>query len=207
MEKQNFNIIIAGVGGQGLITLLEVVARAALDKGYDIKTSELHGLSQRGGSVSVHIRFGKKACPVRRNDSFCLTGVYSPIVPLRKADLIFVLEFQEALNAAEYASKKSIFLLNKYQTPTLLESVSEEQVKSDLKKIAKKAFFIPASEVCQKELQNSVVAGIFLLGCALYRNFLPFEETEIKKAMQETMPEKYWDLNLKALELAKNFNF
>ena len=67
---KNFNIVITGVGGQGLITLLDVISKAAFNKGLDIKTSELHGLSQRGGSVSVYIRFGKK--------------VYSPMIPKHK---------------------------------------------------------------------------------------------------------------------------
>jgi len=63
---EQFNIVIAGTGGQGLITLLQVISEAAMAEGYDIRTSELHGLSQRGGSVEVHIRFGKK--------------IYSPLV-------------------------------------------------------------------------------------------------------------------------------
>ena len=65
-------MVIVGVGGQGLITLLQVISEAAISEGYDIKTSELHGLSQRGGSVEVHIRFGKK--------------IYTPLVAKGKAD-------------------------------------------------------------------------------------------------------------------------
>ena len=60
MRNNNFNIIIAGVGGQGLITVTQILAEAALIEGYDVKTSELHGLSQRGGSVETYIRFGKE---------------------------------------------------------------------------------------------------------------------------------------------------
>ena len=60
MINKNFNIIVNGVGGQGVITLLSLIAEAAFVEGYDIKSSELHGLSQRGGSVETHIRFGKK---------------------------------------------------------------------------------------------------------------------------------------------------
>ena len=59
-QIDQFNIVIVGTGGQGLITLLQIIAEAALASGFDVKTSELHGLSQRGGSVEVHIRFGKK---------------------------------------------------------------------------------------------------------------------------------------------------
>jgi indolepyruvate ferredoxin oxidoreductase beta subunit len=75
--KQEFNMIINGVGGQGLITLLKIISEAALVEGKDIRTSELHGLSQRGGSVEVYIRFGKK--------------IWSPLVEKGKADLILSL--------------------------------------------------------------------------------------------------------------------
>ena len=59
-KTSQFNIVIIGTGGQGLITLLQILAEAALFEGYDVKTSELHGLSQRGGSVEAHVRFGEK---------------------------------------------------------------------------------------------------------------------------------------------------
>ena len=82
-NKNQFNIVIVGTGGQGLITLLQVLAEAAVFSGLDIKTSELHGLSQRGGSVEVHIRFGKK--------------IYSPLVAQGEADLVIALEMQESV--------------------------------------------------------------------------------------------------------------
>ena len=97
-KKDTYNIIITGVGGQGLITLLQVIGQAALQEGYDVKTSELHGLSQRGGSVSVHIRFGRQ--------------IFSPIIAQGQADLVLALEMQEALAGAEFASKKTAFLVN-----------------------------------------------------------------------------------------------
>ena len=72
--KNNFNIIISGIGGQGIITLTRILAEAALLQGLDVKTSELHGLSQRGGSVETHIRFGR--------------NIFSPLVRQGSADLI-----------------------------------------------------------------------------------------------------------------------
>lgn len=196
-----FNIVISGVGGQGLITLLNLLARASLDSGLDVKTSELHGLSQRGGSVEVYIRFGEKACPVRRNHSFCLTGVYSPLVSRGKADLVIALEQQEALNGAQFSSKGTAFLVNKYQTPTLKQDFEISEIEKELNKASKKVFIVSASEICQKELGNDVVAGIYLLGFAVKKNFLPLKAEIIKQAMRETMPEKFWELNIKAFEL------
>lgn len=190
MQKM-FNTIIAGVGGQGLITLLQIIAKAAMNKGYDVKTSELHGLSQRGGSVSVHIRFDKK--------------VYSPIVPKGKANLILALELQEALNVSEFASKNSVFLVNQYQTPTLGKTISESQVKKELEKVSRKNTFLPATNTCKKELGTDVTAGVFLLGYAVKEGLIPFEDKDIRLAIKEVMPEKYWELNLKTLDIAEKY--
>ena len=105
MKKKNFNIIISGVGGQGLITITKILAKAALIDGFDVKTSELHGLSQRGGSVETAIRFGHK--------------IDSPLIRQGGADLIISLELQEALRACYYASKdsKTMFLINDFVKP------------------------------------------------------------------------------------------
>ncbi|MEK7104115.1 MAG: indolepyruvate oxidoreductase subunit beta [Patescibacteria group bacterium] len=190
MANKNFNIVITGVGGQGLITLLDVVSRAAFNKGLDVKTSELHGLSQRGGSVSVYIRFGKK--------------VWSPMVPKTQANLILALEFQEALSGLEFANKNTVFIINNYQTPTLGESASLRQVEDNIKLATNKIFTMPFSAICEKELDSQVIVGIAMLGFAVVKGVLPLTKEEIIEAIKETMPEKFWELNLKALELIKN---
>jgi len=186
---KNFNIVITGVGGQGLITMLDVISQAAFNAGLDVKTSELHGLSQRGGSVSVYIRFGKK--------------VYSPMVPKAKADLVLALEFQEALNAIEFSNKNTVFVVNNYQTPTLAESASLKQVEENIRLATDRVFTLPFSTICEKDLQNPVVVGIAMLGFALQKGLLPLKKEAIIGAIKETMPEKFWDLNLKALDLVK----
>lgn len=193
MSKQdkNFNMIIVGVGGQGLITMLQVIAQVAMDKGYEIRTSELHGLSQRGGSVSVHIRFGEK--------------VYSPMVPKGAANLVIALETQEALNAIPFSSKKTAFLVNKYQSPTLGRSVTAAYVKNALLRITKKAFLLNAKELTEKELSTSVIAGTFLLGYAAAKNLISLTENDIKEGIKKVMPEKYWDINMKAIDFAAHY--
>jgi indolepyruvate ferredoxin oxidoreductase beta subunit len=188
--NKNFNIVITGVGGQGLTTLLDVISRAAFNRGLDVKTSELHGLSQRGGSVSVYIRFGKK--------------VWSPMVPKAQANLVLALEFQEALNGLEFANKNTVFVINNYQTPTLAESASFKQVEDNIKLATDKIFDMPFSAICAKELDNQVVVGMAMLGFAVEKQALPLSKEEIITAIKETMPEKFWELNLKALELIKD---
>lgn len=189
---KKFNIIISGVGGQGLITLLKIISEAAILEGCDVKTSELHGLSQRGGSVEVHIRFGPK--------------VYSPLVPQGKADLILALESQEALSAAQFASRQTVFLINKYQTPTMAENISEEEIIKNLKKISKNLILIPAADVCKKEFGKLVTSGIYLLGVASFQNLIPLEQNIILRAIKKVVPKKYLDLNLKTFNLAKEYD-
>jgi len=186
-----FNMLIVGTGGQGQITLLQVLAEAALIENLDFKSSELHGLSQRGGSVEVHIRFGKQ--------------IYSPMVSAGKADLILGLEMQESLMAANFAGLKTNFLVNKYIVPIPLQkNLSEKELLNQLKRIGKDVFLVPATEICQKELGTNVVAGIYLISLAAFKKLIPLKPDSILKAMKKIIPEKYLELNLKALNLALN---
>ncbi len=185
---KDYNILINGVGGQGLITLLKIIAKAADLEGLQVRTSELHGLSQRGGSVEVHIRFGKE--------------MYTPLVPQSKANLILSLETQEALNGIYYASLQTVFLINKYQSPTLAKDLAEEEILKNLKKASKKIYLIPASEICKKELGTDVVSGIYLLGYAVHHKFLPLKLESIFAALESVVPEKYLELNKKTIELS-----
>jgi len=184
-------MLIVGIGGQGQITLLQILAEAALIENLDFKSSELHGLSQRGGSVEVHIRFGKQ--------------IYSPMVSAGKADLILGLEMQESLMAANFAGLKTNFLVNKYIVPIPLQkNLSEKELLNQLKRIGKDVFLVPATEICQKELGTNVVAGIYLISLASFKKLIPIRPNSIFKAIKKIIPEKYLELNLKAFNLAFN---
>jgi len=189
-----FNIVIVGTGGQGLLTLLEIIAEAALIEGLDVKTSELHGLAQRGGSVEVHITFGKK--------------VLSPLVSQGEANLILALETQEALKACYYSSKKAktVFLINDFfiSIPGATPKTST-QILKELEKFAQKIILVPASDICKKELESDVVAGIYLLSLAAFKNLIYLKPNSILKSIKEKIPEKYFELNKKAFDLAKNY--
>ena len=187
---EQFNIVIVGTGGQGLITLLQIIAEASLASGLDVKTSELHGLSQRGGSVEVHIRFGQ--------------DIYSPMVAQGKADLVLALEIQESLRATYFANPKTIFLIDKHLIPISLQKpLPEPQILKTLKKISKKIKTIKAADICQKEFGTGVTAGIYLLGLATFRKFLPLKHQAILAAIRKVIPEQYLNLNLKTFTLAK----
>ena len=199
MEKI-FNGVIVGIGGQGQITLLKILAQAALLENLDIKTSELHGLSQKGGPVEVHFRFGK--------------GVFSPLAKEGGADLIIAIERQEALRACYYASReaKTIFLVNDFFLPIPNQRPrTREEILKTLEKFSEKAIFVPASEICQKEFKAAITAGVFLISLASFKGLLPLKPISIKKAIRKIIKGKYWKLNLNIFELArqkaKEFDF
>ena len=192
-KTEQFNMIIVGTGGQGLITLLQIISEAALSEGYDIRTSELHGLSQRGGSVEVHIRFGKQ--------------IYSPMVAQGKADLVLGLEEQEILNGIYFANFKTNFLINQFVIPIpLRKPLTEAEILNQLKKVSKNIHLVPADKICQEKLGSSVVSGIYLISFAAFKGLIPLNASSIQKAIKKLIPEKYLELNLKAFELTKKNN-
>ena len=186
MDK-TFNLIITGVGGQGVITLIQVIDEAAFLQGYDIKSSELHGLSQRGGSVEAHIRFGKK--------------VYSPMVSNGRADLILALEGLEGLRESSKAGPSTKILINEYFLP-FLGSINKEEIIRQLTASKKDYSLIPASQTCKNELQNEVVCTIYLLGYAVSKGLIPLKKEIVLQAIKNMIPQKYLELNTKAFELA-----
>lgn len=187
---KTFNIVVAGTGGQGLVTLLRVISEAAFSQGFDVKTAELHGLSQRGGSMSTHIRIGKK--------------VYSPLVPLGSADVIISLELLETLRVMPYANSKTRFLINYYSLP-FVGTISEKEILKKINKaIGKKKHLISASEICQKELGKEVLSGIYLLSYAAFKGLIPLKPKSIEKAIYKIIPKDYLSMNLKAFKLAKD---
>ncbi|MGB9743328.1 MAG: indolepyruvate oxidoreductase subunit beta [Minisyncoccales bacterium] len=189
-SKKEFNLIINGVGGQGLITLLIVLAEAALLENYEVRTSELHGLSQRGGSVETHFRLGRK--------------IYSPLVKPGCADVILALEQQEALNGLSYANPQTIFLINQYQTPTLGKEIGSKEILKIIKRVSPKVHLIPAASLCQQAFNTDVVAGIYLLGYATKNRFLPLKKKTVEAALKKIIPEKFLELNLRAFNLSKS---
>lgn len=186
---KNFNLVIVGVGGQGQITLLKILAEAALTENFDLKTSELHGLSQRGGSVEVHLRLGK--------------DIFSPLVGQANADLILALEIQESLRALYYASQKTKFLINDYLLPIPSEKMlSKKEILDSIRKFSQNIEIIPAQKICQEKLGNELLAGVYLLSLASKKNLIPLKPKSILRAIKKVVPPKYLELNIKAFNLA-----
>lgn len=187
---KDFNIIIIGIGGQGQITLLQILAEAAFSEGYEVKTAELHGLSQRGGAVEVQVRFGKE--------------LFSPLVFQGGADLILSLEMHEALRGLYYSNENTQFLINKFSLSIPgQKEIPEKEILNQIKKFTQKIEIVSASEICKKEFGKEVLAGIYLISWASFKRILSLKPNSILKAIRKIIPEKYQELNLKAFELTK----
>jgi len=192
---KDFNLVIVGVGGQGILTLGNIVAEAAMREGLDVKTSELHGLAQRGGPIPCHVRFGEK--------------IYSSIVMQGEADLVIGLEPLEALRAAYYGSKekKTVFVFDTWRIiPSSILAQKEaypslKEIEKSLKPFSSKAVVLNASDVAKKETGSVVYTNIYLLGYAVGKKFIPLKKNSIIDGMKAVIPEKYFDLNKKVFEL------
>lgn len=180
------NIMIVGVGGQGTLLASRILGKVAIKEGYDVKVSEVHGMSQRGGSVVTYIKYGEK--------------VYSPIIDRGEADLILAFEMLEAYRALPYVKKDGKILANNQRMnpmPVITgamdypENIEEKiKTKADLKVIDA----LPLA----KEAGTIKAVNVVLIG------FLA-KSMEVKKevwieAIKETVPEKFLEMNLKAFE-------
>jgi indolepyruvate ferredoxin oxidoreductase beta subunit len=204
-----YNVIIAGIGGQGIITLLKVAAEAAMLQDCNVKTSELHGLSQRSGSISAHLRI-----------SASKEEIYSPIIKKGDADLIIAVEAQEALTVTEYGTaEKTIFLINNlfenfldlskneiidnekfsFSKIYLLdtEEKRKEQIETALKDLSKKVIFVNADKICRQET-SKIIAGIYLFGYAIKNRLIPLDIENAEKAIKKIIPQ-YQEINLRGL--------
>ncbi len=192
---KEFNVIVTGVGGQGAMTLGTIIAEAALKQGYDVRTTEVHGLAQRGGSIPLHIRIGEK--------------MYTPLILEGEANLIIALEPLEALRTTYFGSKKhkTIFLIDKYKLPPITVSVlgekypKMENIISHIKPFAGRIIIINASDVVKKETGSILTSNIFILGYAISKKLLPLKEKIVLETIEENVPKRYIELNKKVFEL------
>lgn len=184
-----FNLIITGVGGQGGLTLSRIIGSAAMNEGYRARIGETLGMSQRYGSVLSYLRFGE--------------DIYSPLIEEGEADLMLALEPAEALRNARFLSRKSRAVVNSYPIHTATTLVGKEKY-PDLNEI-KKAL----SKVCPVDMLNfQEVAdkinprtlGVVMLGYAYGRGLIPLKKGSLYEGIRQTLREKLWEINFRALE-------
>jgi indolepyruvate ferredoxin oxidoreductase beta subunit len=180
-----FNILISGVGGQGVLLTSKIIAEAALLTGLDVKQSEVHGMAQRGGSVLSQVRFGDK--------------VFSPIVSEGEADLLIGFEPLETARYLHFLKDDGVVIYNTRSIGTIGVSIGVEKYPADINTLIKDRIktVIPFDGT-----QLAVAAGdkrtlnLVLLGAAL--TFLPLKETVILEAIKNTVPKKVLEINQKA---------
>ena len=186
------NIMIVGVGGQGSLLASKLLGRLLLTKGYDIKVSEVHGMSQRGGSVVTYVRFGEK--------------VYSPIIDKGEAEYILSFELLEAARWTEYLAPNGKIITNT-QTMNPMPVITGAAVYPDnlVEKMRAAGNEVIAMDALAlaNEAGSAKAVNIVLLG-QLSRHF-DFTEEEWMTAIEQSVPPKFLELNKKAFALGRNY--
>jgi indolepyruvate ferredoxin oxidoreductase beta subunit len=187
--KENFDIIIAGVGGQGNILASRIIADAAIVAGYHVTIGETFGMSQRGGSVASHLRFAKR--------------VYGPLIPEATADLVIGLEPLEALrHATVYLRPSGAIVTSSHRVlPSEGDYPELSQIYEFSKKVASKLYSLDASKLA-KEAGDVLSSNIVMIGAAYGANVIPVKEEQLKNAINERLP-KSAEMNFKAFDLGK----
>ena len=174
------NILIAGVGGQGIITAGKIIAEAGNYSGIKVLVAETHGLAQRGGAVNVHVRIG---------------DVNSPLIPLGKADYLVGLEANEVLRNLNYANKNTEIVINEYVNKPVLPKVKPLPLEKVLEKLrGLKVHVINANEIAisvgNPKAANAAILGyLYSLGA-----FKGIEEEAFIKALK-------YESNIKAFKM------
>lgn len=188
MTENNFAILIVGVGGQGVLLASEILSDVAMRYGLDVKKSEVHGMSQRGGIVSSHIKIAEK--------------VYSPTIGYGQADFIMSFEQAEGLRALDWMKKDGVAIVSKTELiPAIVSSSKEHHYPHDaIEKMKEKAEKVIAcdADAIAKELGNPRLVNTILLG--ILSNYLPFPSELWLEVLKSRVKAKFVDINITAFK-------
>lgn len=186
------NIMIVGVGGQGTLLASKMLGYVLLAKGYDVKVSEVHGMSQRGGSVVTYVRYGEH--------------VYSPVIDKGEADIIISFEELEAARWLEYLKPGGQIITNTQQVePMPVITGAMEYPVELVAKMESKGAKVDAMDFLKlaEEAGNSKAVNICLMG--RFSKYLPDISAELwQEALEKNVPAKFLELNKKAFALGAN---
>jgi indolepyruvate ferredoxin oxidoreductase, beta subunit len=186
------DIIIAGVGGQGVLLSGRIIAVAALAEGLDVKQSEVHGMAQRGGSVVSHVRIGRR--------------VFSPTVTLGECGLLIGFEPLEALRNVHYLSEGGSIVCNTRRISTLTVSSGAEEYPRDVEEQIMsrtgpgRALLIDGTSLAV-QAGDARTLNLVLLGAAV--KYLPFSPEQVEAAIRKTFTGKMLSHNIKAFRLGR----
>ncbi len=186
--SKSYNILLAGVGGQGTILASNVLADVGLAAGYDVKKSEVHGMAQRGGSVNTHVRWDAER-------------VYSPLIGLGQADILLVFERAEALRYADFLKPGGVTIVNVHTIEPITVTSggahypSEEELRAAFAALTERLYLVPGTSIAQ-ELGNARAANVVLLGA--FSTFVDVPPETWLAVIEKRVPPKYVDLNRRA---------
>lgn len=190
MNNSTTNILIAGVGGQGIILASEVLAYSCLRAGYDVKQSEVHGMAQRGGSVTSHVRFGKR--------------VSSPLIPKGQVDVLLAFEQLEAFRWIDTLKPEGTVIVNNQRiAPITVTSGPMTYPEDTIQKIrdAHSNAIVVDGLAIARQVGNIRVVNIALLGALC--ELLQLEESVWLEAIRARVPAKALDANLAAFQIGR----
>lgn len=188
-----YNLIIAGVGGQGVILAGNIIGEAALSAGYDVKKTDTLGMAQRGGSVISHLRISSE--------------VFSPMIKRGEADILLAFEKLEAARWSHYLKPSGIAIVNNQALPPLSSGFgdkhypTDKEIMSFIKKQAKHLYLLDGI-VLARELGNIKTLNMFMLGCL--SPFMPIEDGIWQNCIVQNLPPSVVRLNIKAFEKGKS---
>ncbi|MGN0444699.1 MAG: indolepyruvate oxidoreductase subunit beta [Acutalibacteraceae bacterium] len=184
------NIMIVGVGGQGTLLASKLLGSMLITKGYDVKVSEVHGMSQRGGSVVTYVRYGDK--------------VYSPVIDKGEADFVLSFELLEAARFVEYLKKDGIILTNTQQINPMPVITGAAQYPERLdEKISALGVNIDAFDALSLALEAGSAKAVNIVLLGRLSRYFDFTEEEWLSAIERSVPEKFLEMNKKAFALGR----
>ena len=185
------SIMIVGVGGQGSLLASKLLGRILLTKGYDIKVSEVHGMSQRGGSVVTYVRYGSK--------------VYSPVIDKGQADYIVSFELLEAARWTEYLKPGGKIITNIQQINPMPVIIGAAQYPENLvNKMKAAGLDVDAFDALSLAEQAGSTKAVNIVLMGHLSRYFDFTEEEWLEAIEKSVPAKFLDLNKTAFTLGRN---
>ena len=191
MNNNTKNIMIVGVGGQGSLLASKLLGRLLLTKGYDVKVSEVHGMSQRGGSVVTYVRFGDK--------------VFSPVIDEGEADFIVSFELLEAARWTKFLKEGGRIVTNTQQiNPMPVVTGAAEYPAGLVEQMEEKGYKVDAFDALSlaENAGSSKAVNLVLMGCL--SKYFDFSEEEWMTAIEKSVPPKFLEMNKKAFALGAN---
>ncbi len=184
------NVFIAGVGGQGILLASEVLGEALLRSGYDVKKSEVHGMAQRGGSVTTHLRYGP--------------AVFSPLIEPGTADLLLAFEKIEALRFAHFLAPQGVAIVNTQEILPASVATGREQYPADavprLRAATGRLFLVDALGTALA-LEAVRAVNVVMVGAASH--FLPLSPSAYEEALRARMKERVAQVNIQAFQAGR----